>query len=95
MQVVYDRLFALLKSRNITQKDVKTDLGFSNSVFDKLRINGCITSETIGKLCAYLQCTPNDIMEIQFDENDATYESMKQAKIRQKIADLQKELKNE
>ena len=96
MQIVYDKLFTLLKENNITQKDIKEDLKFSNSIFDKLRNNGFVTTETLGKLCEYLHCTPNDIMEIKFDEETVQIYDTKRKKkteIRKQIAELQAKLK--
>lgn len=97
MQVVYDKLFALLKANQITQKDVKEDLNFSNGIFDKLRSNGYVTTETLGKLCEYLQCTPNDIMEIKFDDtlvNNYEAKRKERKEIKQQIAALQAKLKS-
>jgi DNA-binding Xre family transcriptional regulator len=34
----------------------------------KLSKNGIVTTETINKLCTYLNCNPEDILEFEPDE---------------------------
>ena len=87
VRVVYDKFFTLLKERNITQKNIKNELNISNSVLDNLRNNGFVTTETIGKICNYLQVQPNDVMLVLFD--GVSYEEYEK---QQKIAELEAEL---
>ena len=87
MQVVYDRLFALLKEREIIIKQFREDLNFSGSIITRLQHNGFVTTETIGKICNYLRVQPNDIMTVVFD--DISYEEYEK---QQKIAELEAEL---
>ncbi len=86
MQVVYDRLFKRLKENGIMIKTFRDDLCFSGSIITRLQHNGYVTTETIGKICEYFQCQPNDIMEIIFDP-----EITEQRKQRQ-IAELQRQI---
>ena len=95
MQVVYDKLFDKLKAEGIQQKTLREELGFSNSLFNRFRHNESVTTETIGKICEYLQCTPNDIMEIKFDQElIQIYEKNRRKKIEKQIAELQTKLKS-
>lgn len=87
MQVVYYRLFQKMKNERITRKQMMEELGFSNSIFDKLNKNGNVTTETIGKICNFFRCQPNDIMEVIFDDGE-NVETLKQAK----IAELQRQI---
>lgn len=87
MQVVYDRFFEKMKENNISQRELKDKLNFGNSILDRLRCNGYVTTETIGKICNFFRCQPNDIMEIIFDDGE-DIESLKQAK----IAELQRQI---
>lgn len=87
MKVVYYRLFQKMKNERITRKQMMEELGFSNSIFDKLNKNGNVTTETIGKICNFFRCQPNDIMEVIFDDGEDV-ESLKQAK----IAELQRQI---
>lgn len=54
------------------QKTMREDLNLSGSILTRLKNNGAVTTETIGKICEYLHCTPNDIMEIKFDSEVAS-----------------------
>lgn len=93
MEIRYTRLFDLLKQRNIPLKQVKDDIGFSNSVLDRLRHNTPVTTETIGKLCEYLLVTPNDIMEIIYDGSGSKEELARKrqiAELKAKLAELEK-----
>lgn len=90
MQVVYDKLFDLLKANHIMLKTIKDELGLSNSTLDKLRHNGNITTENVGKICSYLKCTPNDIMEIV--ESEEEYKKNKKRELLLQIEELQKQI---
>lgn len=87
MQVVYDKLFDKLKAEGILMKTFREDLKFSGSIITRLQHNGFVTTETIGRICQYLNCTPNDIMDILFD--GTSYEDYTKQK---QIAALEKQL---
>ena len=44
------------------QKTMREDLNLSGSILTRLKNNGAVTTETIGKICEYLHYTPNDII---------------------------------
>jgi DNA-binding Xre family transcriptional regulator len=79
MQIIYNKLFNELKSRNIMQKTFIADLSLGGLTMNKLRHNESVTTETIGKICEYLQCQPSDIMEIIF--NDGATDEYKKKQI--------------
>jgi DNA-binding Xre family transcriptional regulator len=91
MEIKYDRLFSMLKDKNIMQKKIIEDLALANSTMKKLLHNESVTTETIGKICEYLQCQPSDIMEIIYDE-DVIKANQEKAEIQAQIAELQKKL---
>lgn len=94
MEISYQGLFDTLKSKGIMQKTMREDLNLSGSIITRLKHNGAVTTETIGKICEYLQCTPNDIMEIKFDSEVASsYNEKHKGNIEQQIAELQEQLK--
>lgn len=94
MEICYQGLFDTLKNKGIMQKTMREDLNLSGSIMTRLKHNGAVTTETIGKICEYLQCTPNDIMEIKFDSDIASsYNEKHKADLQQQIADLQAKLK--
>lgn len=92
MQIIYDKLFAILKEKGITQKQIKESLKMNGNTFSKLRRNENVTIETIGKLCGYLHCTPNDVMEVIYDKTNASEREMREKQY-QEIVKLEKQLK--
>lgn len=90
MEISYQRLFDILKDKGIMQKTMKEDLNLSGSIVARLKHNESVTTETLGKICEYLHCQPNDIMEVIYD----TEVTLKQKQaIEAQIAELQDKLK--
>lgn len=91
--IVYYKLDALLKERKITKTQLTKDTGISTNIVSKISKNEGFKTETIDRLCEYLQVQPSEIMEwIPNDE----YEKQKQkaqnaeiASIEQQIAELE------
>lgn len=92
MQVVYDKLFEILKTKGIIMKTFRNDTKLGGSIITRLQHNESITTDTIAKICVYLQCQPNDIMEVKLDGNELSYEDIRKAEIEAKIASLQEQL---
>ena len=67
--IKYDRLWVTMKERGITQYDLYTRYGVTNSLLDRLRHNRNIEINTIDRLCNILNCRVEDIMEHIPDEN--------------------------
>lgn len=86
MKIIYDKLFRLLDENNISQKYIKEELKITDSTFQKLRKNGNVNVETIGKFCEYFQVQPNDLLEIVYDEDSLEIERQ------QKIIELENQL---
>ncbi len=87
MQVVYDKFFEKIKCHKIQLKDFMAATEIGGSIMQKLRHNGNVTTETIGKICNFFRCQPNDIMEVIFDDGE-DIESLKQ----RQIAELQRQI---
>ena len=70
MPIKYDKLFELLKSRNLTMYTLRKDKVIGTETLEKMRKGiGHVDTRSIEKLCEYLNCQPNDIMEyVQSDE---------------------------
>jgi len=66
MNISYRPLWESMAKKNISQYHLLKS-GISNGVLDRLKKNQNITLLTVGRLCAILDCTPNDIFE--FTEN--------------------------
>ena len=95
MKLNYNKLWDKLKENNMTIKSFREELGIGNSVVSRLRANGYVTTETIGKICEYFGCQPNDVMEVIFDEDYVEKRKQKEKdKIAAQMAELQKKLEN-
>ena len=89
MKLDYSKLFDRMKSENIKHLDLKKEVGVGGSTLDHLRKNESVTMDTIGKLCEYFRCTPNDIVDVIFDDADNAKEK---AELQSQIAALQEKL---
>ena len=89
MEIKY-HIFEVLEKRNIARSKMAKDLKLPSSTLQKFRNNESTTLSTIGKICEYLKCPIQDIVEIKLED---TSEREKQ-EILKKISDLQKKLDN-
>ena len=60
--ISYRPLWKTLKDRGISQYQL-INMGIDRKTMDSLRNNRNITALTLERLCDYLKCTPNDIIE--------------------------------
>ena len=96
MKVDYNKLFAKLKSENITQKVFRETVGIGGTTITKLKNNESVTIDTICNICDYFRCMPDEIMEFIPEENYPENIKAKQqakASIEAQIAELQAKLK--
>ncbi len=61
--IVYDRLWATMKERGVSQYRLIREHQFSNGQLDRLRKNQNISTYTINLLCKILHCRVEDILE--------------------------------
>lgn len=61
--ITYQKLFSLLAEKGKTSTYYLRQNGFSAATVDKLRKNEIVTTETINRICALLECQPGDLME--------------------------------
>ena len=59
----YYKLFEMLKKRGITKSDLEKKDVISWPTIYKLEKGESVRTDTIDKLCEFLQCQPGDIME--------------------------------
>ena len=90
--IVYYKLDTLLKERKITKTQLTKDTGISTNVISKISKNEGFKTETIDRLCEYLQVQPSEIMEWIPDSEYEAQNAEKQA-IEAQIAELQAKLK--
>lgn len=88
---VYYKLANVLKERNMTWKDLRM-AGLSQNMPTRFSKNENINSDTINKVCEYLQVQPSEIMEWIPDAEYNKVNEEKQA-IEAQIAELQAKLK--
>lgn len=61
--ITFFRLWDRLNRSGMKQKDLKEIL--SPATINKLRKNEIVTTDTINKICIFLGCQPEDILEFQ------------------------------
>ena len=61
--IKYDRLWATMQQKGISQYDLYTHYNINRSQLDRLRHNKNIEVYTIDRLCSILDCRVEDIME--------------------------------
>lgn len=64
MAVSYKKLWKLLIDKDMKKKDLCAKAGISSASVTKMGKNGHVTTEILAKICAALDCTMDDIMEI-------------------------------
>lgn len=90
--IVYDKLGDYLKSKNMKYIDLQRELALSPSMTAKFTKNRTMSTDTLNKVCEYLQVQPSEIMEWIPDEEYNKANEEKQA-IEAQIAELQAKLK--
>ncbi len=68
--ITFYRLWDRLNRAGKKQKDLKAIL--SPATINKLRKNEIVTTDTLNKLCIFLNCQPEDILEFELTESDKT-----------------------
>ena len=66
--VSYKRLFKLLIDRDMKKGELERAADISHYVMYKLNHGETVTTEVIEKICRTLNCTPDEIMEIVYDD---------------------------
>ena len=61
--IVYDRLWAEMKAKGVSQYKLIKEYGFSSGQLDRLRKNENISTFTLNRLCEILDCTLDEIAE--------------------------------
>lgn len=64
MAVKYDKLWDILKERNMMKTDLVRAAKISTNAMAKLGRNEDVRVGILVKICGYLGCTINDILEI-------------------------------
>lgn len=68
MATSYKRLWKLLIDKDMKKKDLAAAAGISTFTISKMGKGENVTTEVLGKICAALDCSIEDIMEFIPDE---------------------------
>lgn len=69
MAVSYKRLWKLLIDKDMKKKDLAELAKLSSYTINKLNRGDNVNTDTLVKICAVLNCTFDDIMEMVPDDN--------------------------
>ena len=63
--IAYDKLWATMKEKGITQYSLIKNYHISAGQLSRLRKNDNVSTHTIDVLCEILDCQPGDLMEFR------------------------------
>ena len=66
MAICYNRLFHMMIDKKITNVQLKEMTGVSGNIITRLKRNEYISLESIEKICKTLNCSVDDILEFQY-----------------------------
>lgn len=66
----YDKLWAILETKNMMKTDLVRAAGISTNAMAKLGKNEDVRLEILAKICEVLECSLNDIVEFKKDANE-------------------------
>jgi DNA-binding Xre family transcriptional regulator len=69
MAVSYKKLWKMLIDKDMKKKDLCAKAGISTASVTKMGKGGHVTTEVLAKICAAMDCTLDDIMEIIQEDN--------------------------
>lgn len=65
MEVSYNRLFKLLIDKNLKKTDLAKGAGIGQNTLAKLSKNQFVSMEVLLKICCFLDCNIEDVVEIK------------------------------
>jgi len=68
MGISYNKLWHLLLDKGMNKSRLREN-GIHSTTISKMNKGQPISTETIEKICKFLNCQPGDIMEYTFDKN--------------------------
>ena len=74
MSISYKKLWHLLIDRNMKKKDLQHLANLTHYTMNKLSRDEDVTTETLGKICAALNCKVDDVLEILPDTSNEEIE---------------------
>ena len=68
MAVSYKKLWHILLDKDMKKKDLEEVANISHYVMNKMSRNEDISTEAVRKICKALDCTPEQMMEFDYNE---------------------------
>lgn len=86
MKLSYNKLFDILKQKNITKTELRENIKISTATLAKLSKNEPVAMKVIEDICNFLNCQPGDIMgmEKEVDRTSLLYQLREEKKIKLK-----------
>ena len=70
MAISYKKLWKLLIDMDLKKKDLKESAHLTGHIMNKLSRDESVTTETLGKICSFLNCKVDDIIEFLPDTDN-------------------------
>ena len=74
----YNNLWHKLIDMNLSKGEMRRATGITTNALAKLGKNESVPLETLEKICAFLKCGLNDIVEITTDEESSESDSQRE-----------------
>jgi len=69
MAISYNKLWKLLIDKGMNKTTLRKETGITSNALAKLGKNESVRVEVLAKICDYLNCTMDDIMEVIPDKH--------------------------
>jgi len=76
MDVCYNKLFKLLIDKNMKKSELRLSVGLSPNTMAKLSNNENVSLDVIVRICRFLDCTVNDILDIVPSPDNGTADAV-------------------
>lgn len=70
MSVSYNKLWHLLLDKKMKKKDFQESAKLTQHAMRKLSKDEAVTTDTLAKICRYLDCSVDDIMDVLPEEKE-------------------------
>ena len=78
MRLNYNKLFKILKERNISKTTLQKKLRLSSTTIAKLSKNEPISMKVLEDICVFLSCQPGDILELVVEEEHSLLNQLRE-----------------
>ena len=68
MKVCYDKLWKLLIDKKMKKTDLSMNANISSNVLARMGHEEPVSLDSIGKICEFLNCTVDDLIDINYEE---------------------------